>query len=229
MSDAVLIAIVGVVGIFGASVLGPAVLGFLNARAGKQKDLMAAKFAKEKEERDNRRQDLVAERAAKAAEAAAKAAAELVAATKAQSEQIATAATAARIAAVAADMKLNGIHTLVDGSLTRAMQAELDATIRELAVMKELVALRHAQHPGIAAPAAERAIELTEIRVAELAVALEQRHAAIQHSEDQAAVAAVAAPVVAAAADTDRIVKAIQQLPGQNVVQGAPIVTTTAE
>jgi len=65
------------------------------------------------------------------------------------------------------NVKLDVIHTLVNSSMTAAMQAELDATTRELAMMHEIVELKEAagRKP---LPVAERAITLTEGRIAEL-------------------------------------------------------------
>jgi hypothetical protein len=65
------------------------------------------------------------------------------------------------------NVKLDVIHTLVNSSMTAAMQAELDATIRELAMMHEIVELKEAAGKK-PLPVAERAITLTEGRIAEL-------------------------------------------------------------
>jgi len=50
------------------------------------------------------------------------------------------------VAATAAmtNQKLDIIHTLVNSNMTAAMQAEFDATVRELAMMREVVALNKA-------------------------------------------------------------------------------------
>lgn len=95
------------------------------------------------------RQDLVAARA----EAAAK---ELLESNKkiaAQTDQVATqAAEAAKLLLAAnervsqdtklTNVKLDTIHGLVNSNMTAAMQAELDATMRERAVMQELMELK---------------------------------------------------------------------------------------
>jgi hypothetical protein len=46
--------------------------------------------------------------------------------------------------ASAASGKLDVIHTLVNSNMTSALRAELDATVRELAMMREVVALHQA-------------------------------------------------------------------------------------
>ena len=110
----------------------------------------------EKEQRDNKRQDEVAAKAAEAARL-------LLAANE-------------RVAADTQEVKvkLDVIHTLVNSNMTAAMQAELDATIRELAMMREVIALNQAagRQPSIGALAA---VEATAEKIAELTATLEDR------------------------------------------------------
>jgi len=70
--------------------------------------------------------------------------------------------------------KLDVIHTLVNSNMTAAMQAELDATIREHAMMIEVVALKQSagHEPSVTSLAA---IEATERKIAELQAALRDR------------------------------------------------------
>jgi len=70
--------------------------------------------------------------------------------------------------------KLDVIHTLVNSNMTAAMQSELDATVREHAMMVEVVALKRnaGQEPNVTSLAA---IEATERKIAELQAALRDR------------------------------------------------------
>jgi hypothetical protein len=70
--------------------------------------------------------------------------------------------------------KLDVIHELVNSSMTAAMQGEHDAMVRELAMMREVIALKEANGhaPGVEALAT---IEATETRIAELSAALADR------------------------------------------------------
>jgi len=69
---------------------------------------------------------------------------------------------------------LNVIHTLVNSNMTAAMQAEFDATQRELAMMKEVMALKGAA--GLEpTPEVLAAISSTQDKLAELASALSDR------------------------------------------------------
>jgi len=70
--------------------------------------------------------------------------------------------------------KLDLIHTLVNSNMTAAMQAEYDATVRLLAMMKELVAVKEAVGHKPSA-VATKAIADTEDRVQELRAALNDR------------------------------------------------------
>jgi hypothetical protein len=70
--------------------------------------------------------------------------------------------------------KLDVIHVLVNSQMTAALQSELDATIRELAMMREVVALHVAadQDPTVGALAA---IDATEAKIVELRSVLADR------------------------------------------------------
>lgn len=76
--------------------------------------------------------------------------------------------------AIVTNDKLDIIHVLVNSNMTASMQAELDATVRELAMMHEVVDLkRKAGHEPTAA--ALIAIDATEAKVTELKAALDDR------------------------------------------------------
>jgi len=81
-----------------------------------------------------------------------------------------------KVAATAAvtNNKLDIIHTLVNSNMTAAMQAEYDATVREIAMMKEVIALNQAagREPS---PEAIGAIEATQTKINELQAALADR------------------------------------------------------
>jgi hypothetical protein len=61
----------------------------------------------------------------------------------------------------------------------------MDATTRELALMRELADMRHVAHPGVATPAVDRAIALTIDRLGVLGAALSDRHLAADQVADQ--------------------------------------------
>jgi hypothetical protein len=70
--------------------------------------------------------------------------------------------------------KLNTIHTLVNSNMTASMQAELDATMRELAMMHEVIDLKRvAGHEPT--PGALDAITFTEGKIADLRARLDDR------------------------------------------------------
>ena len=70
--------------------------------------------------------------------------------------------------------KLDIIHQLVNSNMTAAMQAELDATVRELAMMREVIELKRAagKEPTVEALAAETA---TMAKIGELTSTLQDR------------------------------------------------------
>lgn len=131
--------------VFIAAIVGPAFLSWLNNRQ-----------AVEREERAVKRQEAAA---AKVAEAAA---------TLLKSNTI-------------TEFKLNTlqvsadqIHLLVNSNMTARMQAELDATVRELVALREIAELKRAAGM-VSAPEAERAIAYTVIKIAEMRAALRDR------------------------------------------------------
>jgi uncharacterized protein Yka (UPF0111/DUF47 family) len=71
--------------------------------------------------------------------------------------------------------KLDVIHTLVNSNMTAAMQAELDATTRELAMMKEVVRLNKVMGHEPSKEALS-AIDTTLRRIDELRVNMEDRY-----------------------------------------------------
>ncbi len=118
---------------------------------------------------DYKRQDLVA---AQAAEAAAL----LLAANERVAESTAV-----------TNEKLDVIHTLVNSHMTAAMQSEFDATVRELAVMRELAAVHEAagRQPG---EHTVSAIEVTQSKVDELRTNLVERLEQTRLADHRAAV-----------------------------------------
>jgi hypothetical protein len=144
-------------GAFVVAVVGPLLLAWLTNRQRRS----------DKRE-DWARQDAVAEKAAEAAKL-------LLAANE-------------RVAKTAAETngKLDVIHTLVNSNMTAAMQAELDATSRELVSLREITALKQAA--GLEpTPAALAAVQATEAKIAELTAALRDRLAQTALAEQQAA------------------------------------------
>ena len=70
--------------------------------------------------------------------------------------------------------KLNEIHVLVNSNMTASMQAELDATQRELAMMHEVIDLKRVNgHEPT--PVALEAIIFTEAKIADLRARLNDR------------------------------------------------------
>lgn len=111
----------GVVVALLTSTVGPMALTWLTARQARRARI-----------EDLDRQDLVAARAAEAVRVA-KLSQETMAAATSQTND-----------------KLDVIHALVNSNLTLALQGELDATVRELALMRELVSLHrfHGSEPS---------------------------------------------------------------------------------
>lgn len=70
--------------------------------------------------------------------------------------------------------KLKVVHALVNSNMTAHMQSELDATVRELAMMREVARL-HEEAGRDATDETRSAIDLTEARVAELRAVLHDR------------------------------------------------------
>lgn len=71
------------------------------------------------------------------------------------------------------DKKLQEVHVLVNSNMTAAMQAELDATIQQLVLMREVVDLKQA----MGSPPSEDsmlAIDVTEQKISELRTKLDE-------------------------------------------------------
>lgn len=134
----------------------PLLLSWLNSRNVRREKLA-----------DYERQDAVAARAEFAVEAASARAAEAARLLLAANERVAA-------TAKITNEKLDGIHTLVNSNMTTSMQAEHDATVRELALMREVIALHRAEgrEPDVESLAA---VEATGRRIAELHALLADR------------------------------------------------------
>jgi len=72
--------------------------------------------------------------------------------------------------------KLKVIHALVNSNMTAHMQSELEATVRELAMMREVARL-HEEAGRDPTEETRSAIDLTQARVAELRAVLGDRFA----------------------------------------------------
>lgn len=139
----------------------PVLLNMLNGRQQRKS-----------KEQDYRRQDEVAARletrqdaqAAKAAEAAR----DLIESNK-------LVADAAKEAAQITVARLDVIHTLVNSQMTAAIQSELDATEREVVLMREVIGLNSVAGRS---PTEESmgAVMATEAKIRELRVTLAERH-----------------------------------------------------
>lgn len=236
MDPVVVVAFIGLAGIFGTGVVSPLILAHLNGRAAiaaKEADSTAtikqkaaeAQVRREEREEDWRRQDEVAARAeavATAAEAVARQAAEAAKLLLTSNAKVAVAAKKASDETIASRLKMDTttaaigtqlevIHTLVNSNYTKALQNLLDSTERELASLEEIVDLKRTagREPT---PGALAAVGAAKVKIIELRVEVAERVKA-----DALVVAQLGAP--RNAADTDRIVDAIKNLPGQG---GAP-------
>lgn len=96
---------------------------------------------------------------------------------------------------VESNNKLDVIHTLVNSSLTAAMQSELDAVIEKLALKKENIELKAAagQEPS---PETVLAIEATTDRIGELRAGLSDRLRQARIVDEQLARQTADRPVV---------------------------------
>jgi hypothetical protein len=119
---------------------------------------------------DYARQDAVAAKAAEAARKADTVAASLLASNKRVAETAKTAADGL----VVTNNKLDMIHTLVNSQMTAAMDAELRATQRELAMMREVISLKAAAGHEPSAKSLNEIIS-TENKVKELRAKLADR------------------------------------------------------
>jgi replicative DNA helicase len=138
------------------AVIGPIILSWLNGRQRKAEKIL-----------DWARQDDVAAEAKRQQGEVAAQAAEAARLLLAENKKVAH-------TAAETNEKLDVIHTLVNSNMTAAMQSEYDATVRELAMMREVVALKKAagEQPS---PEAVAAIDATEQKIAQLAAELSDR------------------------------------------------------
>lgn len=72
------------------------------------------------------------------------------------------------------NLKLDAIHVLVNSNMSASMQAELDATVRELAMMHEVIDLKAASGKEPTKMALD-AIKQTEGRIIELKAKINDR------------------------------------------------------
>ena len=133
-----------------AAVIAPAILAYITGRQRRN----------EKRE-DYARQDQVADRVSDAAKQAREAARLLVASN-------ALAADTAAASAAVTNGKLDQIHTLVNSTLTAAIEAQLDATVEQLAMMRRALA-------GDTTPPSRESMAALEAKIAETRLSLTDR------------------------------------------------------
>jgi hypothetical protein len=159
----IVVAAVSLIGVLAVGILAPA---WLLSRT--------ERIHREDRQADWDRQDQVAEKAEKAAADLAKSQKRI--ADKAEEAATLLLANNERVAQTQAETngKLDVIHTLVNSNMTAAMQSEFDAVSRELAMMREVAALKQAagQEPSAETTAA---IGATEAKLHELDAALADR------------------------------------------------------
>jgi hypothetical protein len=81
--------------------------------------------------------------------------------------------------------QLHQIHTLVNSNLTASMRAELEATVRDAASLREVIAIKKIS--GLApSPEAAQQLEATDARVAELRASIGDRLQATEIAEAEA-------------------------------------------
>ena len=146
------------------AVIGPLILTWLTGR----------QRAHEKKQ-DWERQDAVAAEAARQQKEVADQAAEAARLLVKQNELVAETARQTHD-------KLEVIRVDVNSNMTAAMQAELDATIREHAMMKEVITLKEAAGSR-PTEEARVAVKATEDRIAELRAKLRDRLTSTEHLE----------------------------------------------
>ena len=78
------------------------------------------------------------------------------------------------VAAKVTNDKLDVLHTLVNSQYTAALQAELDATIRELAMMHEVIDLKRVQGQQ-PSERSQATLAATEAKIAALQITLDER------------------------------------------------------
>lgn len=143
---------------FAGVILSPILVAWLTGKQRHQEKLQ-----------DWERQDQVATKVSEAAEKLA------------ESNKIMTAS------AESTGRKLDVIHTLVNSNMTAALQGELNATLRELAMMQEVLALK--SKSGLTpTPEALAAIQSAEKAIAELTTTLAERLSQAKLVEAQTAI-----------------------------------------
>jgi hypothetical protein len=123
-------------------VVGPLLLAYLTGRQRRTEKI-----------EDYKRQDAVAAQAAEAAR--------LLLASNRQAAAVAQ----------MTNTKLDVIHTLVNSTLTAAIEAQLDATVQQLAMMRQVVALAGNGEMG----PSDESLAAVESKIAELRVSLSDR------------------------------------------------------
>lgn len=153
VSDTVWVALI-------VSLVAPAVMAVLTS-------ILTTRNRRLEKAEDYARQDAVAAQAAEAAQLLVKR--QDAAAAKAAEAATLLVASNERVAKTSAETisKLDVIHALVNSNMTAAMQSEHDATVRELAMMMEVIELKRAagREPSVEAIAA---IESTRRKIVEL-------------------------------------------------------------
>jgi hypothetical protein len=163
------------------AVLGPILLSWLQNRARRQEKLDDAVQRRAEKLEDYARQDKVAAEARAVAAQAAEAARLLARRQDESAARVDEVAIQAEEAArlllesnAEANGKLDTIHILVNSNMTAAMQAELDATQRELTMMREVIRLNKLAGTEATTDAAA-ALKATELKIAELRANLADR------------------------------------------------------
>jgi hypothetical protein len=82
--------------------------------------------------------------------------------------------------------QLHQIHTLVNSNLTASMRAELEATVRDAASLREVIALKAASGLEPSREATQQ-LDATDARVAELRAAIGDRLQATEVADAEAA------------------------------------------
>lgn len=143
------LAVIGLVSLIVSSIIAPSIVAVLMRKLSRDEKNADAAAAKAIRDEDHERQDRVAREVREVKETAA-------------------------VATVVTNGKLDVIHTLVNSSMTAALQSELDAIVRELAMMNEVIALHKAagREPSKQALAA---LLSTDSRITELRASLAER------------------------------------------------------
>jgi len=191
------VALIGMAGVIATGLVSPILLSRLNSTAllkAKDKDAAIAQAAREE---DWRRQDTVAER--------------LAAETRKATEAAERAADEAARNRIEVGTQLHEIHGLVNSEMTARIQSELTALEGQRLLMLEVRDMRLASG-GYSDPAR---VAVTAAAIADI----DEKIAAVRKTVADRLAAQAAADSGAGQRATDRIVAAIEALPGQH---GAP-------